>query len=77
MVNRMSPEERTELERELNDDSTREFLARTQAEHEARQTKIAEERERRAPEVQAAHAAFIASLLEDKPRKRDVKRKKT
>ncbi len=66
--NEMSPEERIELERELADDSDREFLARSQAEHQARQKAIEDERLARATQAQAEHAAFIKSLIEESPR---------
>ena len=65
LVNQMSPKERAELERELNTDTESELLHRTQAAHETRQKAIADERERRAPEVQAAHAARMKALADE------------
>ncbi len=66
VINQISLEERAELKREL-DEGIREstaYLRRTAHEHEAAQKAIAEERERRAPEVQAAHAARMKAMAE-------------
>jgi hypothetical protein len=62
VADRLSPELRAELERELNTDAEREALDRTQAEHEAAQRAVRDKRIVRAPDVQAEHRARMAAL---------------
>jgi hypothetical protein len=65
MVDQMTPEERAELDRELDTSAERESLIRAQTEHEAAQREIREERIRRAPEVKAAHAARMKAIADE------------
>ena len=59
---KLSPDLRAELERELNTGTDRAFLDRTQAQHEATQQAIRDERILRGPEVQAAHRRQMAEM---------------
>ncbi len=69
VLNQMSAEERAELDRWLADDSEKKRLDAAMDAHRERQRKIAEERERRGPEVQAAHAARMKALADECHRK--------
>ena len=63
-VEKLSPDLRAELERELNTDAERAFLDRTQAGHEAAQRAVRDERISRADAVQADHRARMKAMTE-------------
>jgi hypothetical protein len=64
IVDQMTPKERAELMRELSTDAEREFLDRTQAEHEAANRPDTPERIARAAEAQAEHRARMKAMVE-------------
>ena len=59
---KLSPDLRAEMERELNTGTDRAFLDRTQAQHEATQRAVRDERILRGPEAQAAHRRQMAEM---------------
>jgi hypothetical protein len=61
---KLSPDLRAELERELNTGTDRAFLDRTQAQHEATQRAVRDERISRATQVQAVHRARMKAMTE-------------
>ena len=65
IVERMTPEERAELDRELDTSAEREFLDRTQAEHEARHNVNAPDRIARMAKAQAEHAARMKAIADE------------
>lgn len=70
-LNQMSAEERAEFDRWLADDSGKKFLRESQAAHVRRQREIRDSRLECAPEVQAAHKAWVQRMMTEKRPKYD------
>ena len=64
VADRLPPDLRADLMRELNTDTEREFLDRSHGEHEARQRAVADDRIVRSSQVQADHLARMRAITE-------------